>query len=201
MRSFRPGPVTRLLFPEAVFRVNTPEKLLYLTFDDGPDPVSTPGLLDELDELGVQGVFFCSGHAAERFPELVERTRRRGHIIGNHGYEHLCGWKTQVKAYLDNVEKAVPYTSGSLFRPPYGKMTPSQYRGLKSKFRIIMWDIMAWDFDPRFSPERSLNVLTSRMRPGSVIVLHDIPSPGCRSFLRRFVETAKVEGFNFAGDI
>jgi peptidoglycan/xylan/chitin deacetylase (PgdA/CDA1 family) len=201
MRFFRPGPVTRLLFPEAVFRGKSSEKLLYLTFDDGPDPASTPRLLDDLDELGVQAVFFCCGHHAEKFPDLVALTREKGHVIGNHGYEHLCGWKTEAKAYIRNAEKAVPFTSGSLFRPPYGKMTPAQYRSLKSKFRIIFWDIMAWDFDPRFSPERSLNVLTSKMRPGSIIVLHDTPSSGSRSLLRRFIQTAKGEGFGFAWDL
>lgn len=198
MRFFRPGLVPRLLFPEAVFRVEGPEKLLYLTFDDGPDPSSTQQLLDELEETGVKAVFFLNGQAAEKFPELVSQIREHGHLTGNHGYRHLNGWKTPAKEYLGNAEKAVPFTSGSLFRPPYGKMTPAQYRLLKNKFRIIMWDVMAWDFDPRFSPERSMDVLTSKMRAGSIIVLHDTPASNCLKFLRGFIDRAKKEGFLFA---
>ena len=77
-------------------------------------------------------------------------------------------------------------------------MTPAQYRLLKNKFRIIMWDVMAWDFDPRFSPERSMDVLTSKMRAGSIIVLHDTPASNCLKFLRGFIDRAKKEGFLFA---
>lgn len=197
MRLFRPCFIAPLIYPEALFRVRTSQKILFLTFDDGPDPESTPVILNILDRMNVKTLFFCSGKAAERYPELAEQIRQRGHITGNHGYQHLNGWKTPASDYLSNAERASEFTSDSLFRPPYGKIRISQYRKLKKSFRIIFWDVMAYDFDKSFGAERSLRLLNRKIRPGSVIVLHDTPVSTCRFFLEEFIETALKRGYRF----
>jgi peptidoglycan/xylan/chitin deacetylase (PgdA/CDA1 family) len=197
MRLYRPFFPERRLFPEAVFRIKSSEKTAILTFDDGPHPDSTPELLDILDTMNISAIFFCSGNAAEKYSELVGEIKRRGHIVGNHGYDHLSGWKSSLKHYCDNAERASGFTSGSMFRPPYGRLGIRQYNRLKKSYRIFFWDIMSFDFDIRFGAEKSLDLLKRKLRPGSVIVLHDTPDSTCRIFLKEFIETSERQGYKF----
>lgn len=197
LRLYRPFCIVRRLFPEAVFRIKNPEKTAFLTFDDGPHPDSTPELLDILGEANVRAVFFCSGYAAKKYPELVNLIKKHGHIVGNHGYYHLNGWITSVKKYCENTEQASGFTSDSIFRPPYGKIRTRQYRSLKKSFSIVFWDIMSYDFDKSYGPERSLDLLKRKLRPGSVIVLHDTPDSTCRAFLKEFIDASERQGYKF----
>jgi peptidoglycan/xylan/chitin deacetylase (PgdA/CDA1 family) len=197
MRLFRPFILSRLLYPGALFRIRTKEKELCLTFDDGPDPESTPRILDILEAHNVKAIFFCLGQKAGQYPHLVSLIISKGHIIGNHGYLHLSGWKTNTVDYIENVSKAAKLTSPYLFRPPYGRIRPSQYRELVKQFRIIFWDLMPFDFDEQMSNENTLNVLKTRIRPGSVIVLHDKTSSKVLTFLSDFIKYARSEGYEF----
>jgi peptidoglycan/xylan/chitin deacetylase (PgdA/CDA1 family) len=196
MRLFRPFFVLRLIYPEAIFRVTTTKELC-LTFDDGPDPDTTPHILEILEGSNVKAVFFCSGKEAEKFPELVNLIVSKGHIIGNHGYNHLSGRKTNVSAYIENAERAEEFTSTGLFRPSYGRIRPAQYHALIKKYRIVFWDLMPYDFDEKMDSERVLNMLKKKIRPGSVIVLHDKTSSSCLSFLAEFIKYAENIGYKF----
>lgn len=197
MRFIRPFLFSGFLYPDASFRIKTGNKILCLTFDDGPDPGSTPELLTILDKHNVKALFFCTGQAVEKYPELVSEIRKRGHLVGNHGYGHLDGWKTSVNEYLTDVNKAADLTSGTLFRPPYGHLRFNQYRHLKKNYQIIFWDVMPYDFDSRFTPSVSLELLKKKIRPGSIIVLHDSPDSNCRHFIEEFIETSISRGFRF----
>jgi peptidoglycan/xylan/chitin deacetylase (PgdA/CDA1 family) len=197
MRLFRPGFIAACLYPEAIFRIRTTEKILYLTFDDGPNPDSTPVLLDILDQYSIKAVFFCDGRAAEKYPDLIKQITSKGHIIGNHGYNHLNGRKTSTEKYITDIEKAAATTSGSLFRPSYGRLRFGQYRKLKKKYKIVFWDLMPYDFDASFGYEKSLQVLKSKIRPGSVIVLHDNPNSAAIKILKKFLAFAVDEGYRF----
>lgn len=197
MRLFRPCPFTVWFFPEALFRKKTTEKILYLTFDDGPDPLSTPVLLNLLARFKIRAVFFCSGKPASEIPELIDRIKSEGHIVGNHGYDHLNGLFTSKQKYLSDVRKASEYTSDNLFRPPYGRIRISQYRELIKSYRIILWDIMPFDFDWKFGSQRSLSALKRLIRPGSVIVLHDTTNSTLHEFLEEFILFATGEGYHF----
>ncbi len=197
MRLFRPGFVAGCLYPEALFRIKTDTKLLYLTFDDGPDPYSTPQLLGILGRYNVKALFFCSGQAAEQHPGLIDLINSGGHLTGNHGYLHFDGWSTPSARYLDDVEKAATLTSAVLFRPPFGHMRFRQYRTLKDRYRIVLWDIMPYDFDKNFGISRSLNILKRKIRPGSIIVLHDNPASCAVSILPRFIDYAVSCGYRF----
>ena len=197
MRLFRPCFIASCLYPEAIFRIETAEKFLYLTFDDGPDPDSTPELLKLLHSYNIKGLFFCDGQAAEKYPELIELIIRQGHIIGNHGYRHPDGWLTSTGKYLSDVSKAAQFISSSLFRPPFGRMKTGQYRKLKKDYRIVLWDIMPYDFDKTFGSEKSLEVLKKRIRPGSIIVLHDKPSSNVVRIIGEFVPYAVNMGWRF----
>lgn len=197
MRFFRPGVFAQLLYPEALFRIKTNEKVLCLTFDDGPSPDTTPVLLDILGIYKIKALFFCTGYLAERYPVLVDLIRSRGHIVGNHGYNHLDGWKTSVPEYVENARRSSGATSPFLFRPPYGHIRHSQYRALQKNFNIVFWDLMPYDFDQEQGAPECLKVLKKNVRPGSVIVLHDKETSSVLSFLDEFIVSAVNEGYRF----
>jgi peptidoglycan/xylan/chitin deacetylase (PgdA/CDA1 family) len=197
MHLFSPFILASWFYPGALFRIKTSEKILCLTFDDGPDPGSTPELLEILDAMKVKALFFCSGIAAEKYPEMVNDIKGRGHLVGNHSYSHLNGWETPPKTYYEDIYRASQFTSENLFRPPYGRLSISQYKLLSKSFRIVFWDIMSYDYDRNFGADRSLRLLNRNIRPGSVIVMHDTPRSTCRAFLKDFIETSISKGYRF----
>lgn len=197
MRIFRPCFLARLIFHDALFRIKTNENLACLTFDDGPDPSSTPEILKILHNHNIRAAFFCSGDKVERFPELFQSILSSGHLAGNHGYSHLNGWKTSLKEYTDDIEKASHFIPGVFFRPPYGKIRLCQYLKLRKRFKIIFWDIMPYDFDKSFCPEKSLKILDKKIRPGSVITFHDSPESSAKLMLSRFIEMSETRAFRF----
>jgi peptidoglycan/xylan/chitin deacetylase (PgdA/CDA1 family) len=197
MRLYRPGFPACYLYPEAIFRVKTTDRVLYLSFDDGPDPDSTPLLLDILEKHDVKAIFFCNGERAEAYPELIIRTLGSGHVIGNHTYSHSDGWRSGTNEYLNDVSRASTITSDHLFRPPYGHLKLSQYRILKKSYKIIFWDLMPYDFDAGFGKEKALNILKKKIRPGSIIVLHDTPTSTALEFLAEFLNYATNTGYTF----
>ena len=197
MRLYRPWFLTKLLYPEAILRVKTTEKVLYLTFDDGPDIRSTIPLINILAKNRIKAVFFCSGNAAAENPDLINKLKSDGHLIGNHGFSHLDGFFTSAKKYLDDIKRASSVTSENLLRPPYGHMRIKQYSELKKSFRIIMWDIMPYDFDRKLGSRQSLSILKRLMRPGSVIALHDKKESCLFEFIEEFIVFAKSEGYRF----
>ncbi len=197
MRFFTISSLAAFIYPKAVFRIKTKEKILCLTFDDGPDPDSTPRLLEILGKHDIKAVFFCDGRSAEFYPGLIDLIKGKGHVIGNHGYNHLNGWGTSIADYCRDVSLASGFTSASLFRPPYGLLRPNQYRRLKDSYKIVFWDVMPYDFDREFAPERSLELLNKRIRPGSVIVLHDRQDSTSVLFLDQFLCSSVKKGYKF----
>jgi peptidoglycan/xylan/chitin deacetylase (PgdA/CDA1 family) len=197
MRLFRPGFLAGRIYPEAFFRIKTTDKILYLTFDDGPDPLSTPRVVDILGSHNIKALFFCNGMKAEKFSDLMSHIRNEGHLIGNHGYSHLDGWRTDCETYIDDINRASVFTSDKILRPPYGHLSSGQYRILKKKIRIVFWDLMPYDFDATFGSEKSLEILKKRFRPGSIIVLHDELSSCANEILEEFIIFAKREGYRF----
>jgi peptidoglycan/xylan/chitin deacetylase (PgdA/CDA1 family) len=197
MRLFRLGFIAGCLYPEAIFRIKTNEKVLCLTFDDGPHPDTTQQLLDILEKHSVKAVFFCSGKAAEKYTDLVNLIIEKGHLIGNHGYDHLIGWRTINTKYFEEFRKAEQFTSSVLMRPPFGKIKLSQFRLLKKRYKIVFWDLIPYDFDKSFGAENTLKILKKKIRPGSVIVLHDKPSSCCGEIIEEFLKHAIKEGYRF----
>jgi len=166
--------LARLFLPRAICRIDTGgKKIAYLTFDDGPIPETTPYILDTLKKYGLKATFFCVGENVKKYPELYQRILAEGHFAGNHTFNHLKGWKTPLKRYIDNVDECAQYVSSDLFRPPYGKMTLSQYRTLKNRFQIVYWDVLPPDYDVNISAGDCLNIVKKKTRPGSVLVFHD----------------------------
>lgn len=198
IRSYgRPFPAA-LVYPDAIYRIRGTGKKLCLTFDDGPDPVSTPHILDILSAHNVKATFFCTGSKVLASPGLFGRIASEGHAVGNHGFSHLNGLKTPVRKYCLDILRGRDITCSNLFRPPYGRLRARQYKILERSMQIVFWDLMPYDFDRSLSPEASYRVLTQRMRAGSLIVLHDTASSNAIQFLDRFIHKALADGYVFA---
>lgn len=166
------------LYPKRLWSVNTKEKIIYLTFDDGPHPLATPFVLDELKKHNAKATFFCIGKNVMDHPDIYKRILEEGHAVGNHTQNHLNGWKTENDTYLANVSTAAKHISTNLFRPPYGRVKSGQAKKIANAMNIttaeiVMWDILSGDFDETLSPENCLKNATSHTNPGAIIVFHD----------------------------
>ena len=163
----------RWIYSKATWRKETTEKVLYLTFDDGPNNGVTPFVLDILKKYHARATFFCLGYNASMNPHLVEEIRNDGHTIGNHSFSHLNGFRTKRNPYLEDVKRADEIINSKFFRPPYGKMKLKQYNKLKNIFNIIMWDVMSGDFDVTIDGNKCFDNVVKHARSGSIIVFHD----------------------------
>ena len=162
------------IFSSFVWDIKTNEKVIYLTFDDGPHASITPFVLDALKKYNAKATFFCIGKNVEQNLEVYERIINDGHCLGNHTYNHLNGWHSDLKTYIEDTEKASLIIKSNLFRPPYGKITKSQSRELiKLGYKIIMWDVLSGDFDINLNKEKCLQSVKSKTKAGSIIVFHD----------------------------
>ncbi len=161
------------LFPNFVWKMPNQEKVIYLTFDDGPIPEVTPWVLDVLEQYQAKGTFFCVGENVKKHPQLLEELRHKGHSVGNHTYNHYNGWQTENITYLRNVRKGAHAVRSELFRPPYGRVKPSQAKFLNRHYRVIMWDVLSGDFDNNISAEQCLDNVMRNTQAGSITVFHD----------------------------
>lgn len=164
----------RKTFSRLVWEIPATEKDIYLTFDDGPTPEITAQVLALLLTYNARATFFCLGAKVEQYPQLYEQIKAAGHTIGNHGYHHLSGFSTSLKPYIENVKRGEEVSGSKLFRPPYGRITPWQIKKLRGSYKIIMWSIMSMDFDQHTTPEQCYNNVIKHIKPGSIIVFHDI---------------------------
>lgn len=163
-------------YQKSLWHKKRSEKIVYLTFDDGPIPNVTEFVLNTLQHYGAKATFFCIGDNITKHSTIFERIKRDGHHVGNHTYNHLKGWATKTDEYVANFNKCQLLTQSDLFRPPYGRITRAQIAKLKSQIpqlKIVMWDCLSGDFDLKLTPEKCLLNVTKNVRNGSIIVFHD----------------------------
>ena len=149
---------------------------IYVTFDDGPIPIVTPYVLNILKQYNAKATFFCIGDNVKKHPDVFEQVKSAGHSIGNHTFNHLKGWKTDNKTYVENFLKADKLLHADLFRPPYGRIKKSQAKLIKKAkpdTKIIMWDVLSGDFDIELKPETCLQHVLRHAENGSIVVFHD----------------------------
>jgi len=212
------------IYPSLIWEKPTKEKILYLTFDDGPHQVATPFVLDQLKQYNAKATFFCIGKNVMQQQNVYRRILDEGHKAGNHTFDHLNGWRTNNTTYLKNIFEASKYIDSDLFRPPYGRITKFQASILQkingewsignkkkkeknediltihySPFTIVMWTVLSGDFDEKISPERCLQNVILNSRPGNIIVFHDSTKAWSRmSFaFPKVLEHFSNEGFSF----
>ncbi len=194
--------VLKKLYPSLVWEIPSEQPTLYLTFDDGPIPEVTPYVLDVLHQFQAKATFFCIGDNVRKHPNIYEQVVNAGHAIGNHTFNHLNGWYTNTDKYIENIEECSKYTSDALFRPPYGRISPSQIKAIKQDFpdtKIIMWDVLSGDFDPKLTEEDCYKNVTENAVSGSIIVFHDSLKAfqRLRDALPKALQFWKDQGFLF----
>ncbi|MAJ13115.1 MAG: polysaccharide deacetylase family protein, partial [Flavobacteriales bacterium] len=179
---------------------NTDQKKIWITFDDGPDEKVTPYLIDVLEKFDIKATFFIIGNQAKKYPELVKLIINNGHKIGNHSFSHLNGFSTNNNKYLEDVEQAKKYIDSDIFRPPYGKITPFQIKNLKKNFKIIMWDIMSWDFKENISSNKVYKNVINNVENGSIILFHNNLKSynNLKNSLEIILEKLKDKGYQFS---
>ncbi|GLR18590.1 polysaccharide deacetylase family protein [Portibacter lacus] len=161
------------LFPNFVWRIPTEEKHIHLTFDDGPIPEVTPWVLDELKKYNAKATFFCVGDNIKKHPEIFQRLLDEGHQVGNHSFNHLSGWATDNLSYFHNIRYCASMMDSTFFRPPYGRIKPTQAQFLQRHYKIIMWDVLSGDFDKSITKEQCYNNVITHTKKGSIVVFHD----------------------------
>jgi peptidoglycan-N-acetylglucosamine deacetylase len=186
-------------FPSFIWNIPEKERIVYLTFDDGPIPQTTPWLLNLLNQYQAKASFFCVGENVRKYPHLYNSLLFEGHTVGNHTYNHLVGWKTSVHDYIDNVNKAKSLIDSELFRPPHGLIKNGQFQILKNEFKVVMWDVLSMDYDKKVRPEQCYRNVIENVKPGSIVVFHDsIKAWKNVSYaLPKTLDTLKKAGFEF----
>ena len=194
------------VFSNLVWDIPNSDNKIYLTFDDGPIPEVTEWVLNILKSKDIKATFFCIGDNMKKHPEVYKRILAEGHQTGNHTFNHLNGWKTKTKSYLGNfklceTEHLKLNTEHSfLFRPPYGKIKPSQSKAIRQfGYKIIMWDVLSYDFDQSISVEKCLENVISNTEQGSIIVFHDSlkAEKNLKYALPKAIQILKNKGFVF----
>ncbi|HEY4060507.1 MAG TPA: polysaccharide deacetylase family protein [Puia sp.] len=166
----------RKIYSGLVWQIPVREKVLYLSFDDGPEPEVTPFVLDTLKQYDARATFFCIGKNVQEYPQVYKRILMEGHRVGNHTQDHLNGWKAPGRTYLENVHEAARYIDSDLFRPPYGRIGLLEAAVLRREplnYRIIMWEVLSADFDVRLRAEDCARNVIRHAREGSIVVFHD----------------------------
>jgi peptidoglycan/xylan/chitin deacetylase (PgdA/CDA1 family) len=163
-----------LFFPKAIFSLPVlGKKMIYLTFDDGPTPEITPWVFEILEKNHIKATFFLLGTEVVKFPEIMSLYHSKGHKIGNHGFEHLDGWKNNTDDYIQNILENKKHIPSRLFRPPYGRITPAIYKTIQNQFKIIFWNKMIGDFKQKTITTSEINHFLQKLKNGDILVLHD----------------------------
>lgn len=159
-----------------ITNVTTQEKVVALTFDDGPDPKYTPLLLETLERHNARGTFFMVGEAAQKYPELVKRVADGGHAIGNHTWDHVSLPSipgSQRRKQIRACRRALAPYGANLLRPPYGHQNlASRLDALLLGYQVITWNTVAEDWLDR-EPEFMVSQLEQALTAGTVVCLHD----------------------------
>jgi peptidoglycan/xylan/chitin deacetylase (PgdA/CDA1 family) len=167
------------VFGSVMARLPTRDRVIALTFDDGPNPDATPRILDVLGQYGIRAAFFVLGAHAERWPELVHRMAAEGHQVGNHGYFHrklhlkLPGYVERDIGLGTTAIERSGAASPRFFRPPHGFRSPWVSR-IAAAYgqQTVGWSLGVWDSDLP-GVKKIVKRTVEGVRPGSIVLLHD----------------------------
>ncbi len=169
----RPPEVITRMMPRVTWGFYGEYRKVFLSFDDGPTEDVTPWVLERLKEHNAKATFFCLGRNVDHNPGILQQILSDGHSVGNHTYSHLKGYGTRNQQYFDDIELARNLIDSELFRPPYGRILTSQITEIIKDYRIIMWDVLSYDYNRRVSGDTIVRNVTKNVRSGSIVVFHD----------------------------
>ncbi len=159
-----------------VWSIDTDERILYLSFDDGPHPVITPKVLNLLRIYKAKASFFCVGENVMKYPEVYASILHQGHCVGNHTMQHLNAAKVKDDIFLQDVLQAKQWIDSKIFRPPYGRLSGFLQQQIEQEMydlKTVMWSVLSGDFDPDITAEKCRDNVLLHAREGSIIVFHD----------------------------
>ncbi|MBO1001425.1 polysaccharide deacetylase family protein [Pseudogracilibacillus auburnensis] len=165
-------------FGLGVFRKGTSAQKVAFTFDDGPDPMYTPKLLDLLRKFDIKATFFVLGSKAEKNPELIRRMYQEGHLIGIHNYTHQTNWLMTpwtIRRELNRSAVIIEQLTSvrpNYYRPPWGLLNLFDFF-LHKQYRIILWSLMVGDWRSEGGSEKIIRKLLHKIKDGSIVLLHD----------------------------
>ena len=191
----------QVIFPFVTWRMKTEKKEVWLTFDDGPEKEVSDWILQTLKKNNVKATFFLNGKDIVRNKIIFKKILNERHVVGNHSFSHLDGWKTTLSNYIQDIEKCQELmTDNKLFRPPYGRFSLHQLFKIKKKYRVILWDIFAFDFKKNISPENIKSNILKNIKPGSIIVLHNNKKSfvNLKLVLEDIIHEIREEGYSFS---
>lgn len=188
-------------FLHVLCKAATTEKVVALSFDDGPHPVHTPAILDTLKKYNVPATFFCIGRHIEGNVPLLRRMYNEGHLVGNHSFTHDFWFdmhrSKKMLADMRQADEAVKQSIGFrplMFRPPYGVTNPNLARAIKrGRYIPIGWSIRSLDTATN-DKQKLLSRITGQLTPGGVILLHDTMEITA-AILPELIETIKEKGY------
>ncbi len=202
--------LVKKIFPKYTWDLSSiNENKIYLTFDDGPIPIVTEFVLEQLNHYNAKATFFCIGDNIQKHPDVFNLILSQGHTIGNHTMNHLKAWKNNHDTYIQNViecEEIIQKHKKSLqnvqklFRPPHGQISHSKFKTLENLgYHIILWDVLSKDWELSTSPEECFQNVIENVKPGSIIVFHDSikASKNVTATLPKVLEYFTKKGFVF----
>jgi len=164
----------RALYPKLIWQIPANEKIIYLSFDDGPHETATNFVLDTLAKFNAKASFFCIGKNVLKYPTIYKQIIDEGHAVGNHTQHHANGWEVSNELYFKEIDQAAALIKSNLFRPPYGRIKRAQINKIiNNPYKIIMWSVLSGDFDLKLSPEACCNNVLNNAKSGSIVVFHD----------------------------
>ena len=167
----------RLIYRSCIWRKPNQERVLYLSFDDGPHPEATPFVLEQLAHFDAKASFFCIGKNVQLYPNIYAALIEANHTVGNHTQNHMNGWKNNTENYITDIQEATKLIDSNLFRPPYGRISFSQIKALRLDpalpQQIVMWDVLSGDFDTTITGDQCAQNVIQHAGPGSIVVFHD----------------------------
>ena len=169
----QPAKFLRWIYPHALWRMDKNDHSVYLTFDDGPIPESTPFILEMLRRFNAKATFFMVGENVLRYHDLYNQIVKEGHQVGNHTFNHIGAFKHWTMTYGMNTAMANDLIKSHLFRPPHGWMRHSVYRCLQHKYKIVMWDLVTRDYSKWMTADDVVHNVKRYTRNGAIITFHD----------------------------
>jgi peptidoglycan/xylan/chitin deacetylase (PgdA/CDA1 family) len=190
--------IGKTFLPKLTWRREVTEKVVYLTFDDGPHLTITPWVMAELDKVGAKGTFFMVGDNAAKYPNIVAKLKMANHKVANHTQHHVKGWNMNAADYLLEIlacEEAIG--KQGLFRPPFGRINFKAIPQIQENMEVIMWDILTKDYLKTLNISRAQKRIRKATRPGSIIVFHDSEKAekNLKVLLPKYLEFLKEEGY------
>lgn len=191
--------ILKWLFPRYIWDIPSTEKVIYLTFDDGPIPEITPWVLETLAAYHAKATFFCVGDNVRKNHSTFQAILSAGHAVGNHTYHHINGWKSSLQNYLSDVAEADLLIPTTLFRPPYGRIKKNQATAVLASKSIVMWSVLTRDYAASLSPETCLRRSIKQTKNGAIVLMHDSlkAEKNLRYVLPRYLAHFSALGYRF----